>query len=56
MSVPVTRSDAAETCLYERAAYLGSDGLADFYRCDTCLSVLVKQGWRFWTLRTFLSP
>lgn len=56
MGVLVARTEAAETCLPDRAAYLGSDGIADFYRCDDCRCVFVRHGQRFWAVRTAISP
>ena len=44
-----------QVCLHPTAEYLGSDGVADFYRCQECRHVIVFQGTRAWLLKPAVS-
>lgn len=39
-----------QACRHLTTEYLGSDGVAEFYRCQGCRHVVVVQGTRLWML------
>jgi len=43
------------TCRHPTAEYLGSDGVAEFYRCGECRHVIVVQGPRSWVVEPAIS-
>ncbi len=44
-----------QACRHPTAEYLGSDGVAEFYRCRECRHVIVVQGPRSWMLKPAVS-
>ena len=38
-------------CIHPTKEFLGSDGMAEFYRCHACERVIVVQGTRSWAIR-----
>ena len=44
-----------QACRHPTVEYLGSDGVAEFYRCQGCRHVIVVQGPRSWMLKPAVS-
>lgn len=42
-------------CRHFTTEYLGSDGVAEFYRCHGCRNIIVVQGPRSWTVKPSIS-
>jgi hypothetical protein len=54
MSVPSLASEK-QTCRHPATEYLGSDGVAEFYRCQECRHVIIIQGTQSWLLKLAVS-